>query len=584
MKNTIYPCSISTLRVVFAFAFCVAGLLCTMPGLAATGEWQIVTSPNVDTLHHNEFNGIACVSESDCWAVGDYYTDAKAYQTLIEHWDGTSWVIVPSANTDATQTNLLVNVTCVSSADCWAVGKYKNIISAGGGSLVIVDQTLIEHWDGSAWSIVTSANTVPVENNVLRDVTCVSASDCWAAGSAFDPVSGVDQILAEHWNGTLWAIVTTPTTGEPDYLTSIKCTSSSDCWTVGSAIDLATSKTKSLVAHWDGNTWALVDLTNAAPLPSGLSSVACNAPNDCWADGSHDPGPGFGEATLIVHWGGTTWNAVPSPNTDPKRNNFLFGVACANANDCWATGVAYNGIAEQTLMQHWDGGAWSIMPSPNTSDRKYNHLWSIACPSPTRCFAVGYYYMNADNLHQALALHYVPPVQLSAVASRMVHGSAGTFDVNLPLTGSSGIECRSSGASGDYTVVFTFTNPLTNIGSASVSSGTGSVTASSIDSNEAHNYIVNLTGVANAQVIIVGLSEVTDAAGDFSSVVSAQMGVLLGDVNASRRVDAADVSLVRQQTLQPIISSNFREDINASGRIDAADVSIARQQTLTSLP
>jgi hypothetical protein len=60
--------------------------------------------------------------------------------------------------------------------------------------------------------------------------------------------------------------------------------------------------------------------------------------------------------------------------------------------------------------------------------------------------------------------------------------------------------------------------------------------------------------------------------------------VLLGDVNASSRVDAADVSLVRQQTLQTVTSSNFREDVNASGRIDAADVSIVRQQTLTSLP
>jgi len=62
------------------------------------------------------------------------------------------------------------------------------------------------------------------------------------------------------------------------------------------------------------------------------------------------------------------------------------------------------------------------------------------------------------------------------------------------------------------------------------------------------------------------------------------MDVLVADVNASRRVDAADVSLVRQQSLQPVTTTNFREDINASGRIDAADVSIARQQTLTSLP
>jgi hypothetical protein len=62
------------------------------------------------------------------------------------------------------------------------------------------------------------------------------------------------------------------------------------------------------------------------------------------------------------------------------------------------------------------------------------------------------------------------------------------------------------------------------------------------------------------------------------------MGVLLGDVNASARVDAADVSSVRQQTLQTITTSNFRNDLNTSGRIDAADVSVARQQTLTSLP
>jgi hypothetical protein len=77
---------------------------------------------------------------------------------------------------------------------------------------------------------------------------------------------------------------------------------------------------------------------------------------------------------------------------------------------------------------------------------------------------------------------------------------------------------------------------------------------------------------------------VTDSVGNFSNAVSAKMGVLLGDVDGSGRVDAADVSLVRQQTLQPITSSNFREDVNVSGRIDAADVSITRQQTLTSLP
>jgi hypothetical protein len=77
---------------------------------------------------------------------------------------------------------------------------------------------------------------------------------------------------------------------------------------------------------------------------------------------------------------------------------------------------------------------------------------------------------------------------------------------------------------------------------------------------------------------------VLDSVGISGDVVGPQMGLLLGDVNASGRVDAADVSSVRQQTIQAVTTANFRNDPNTSGRIDAADVSVARQQTLTSLP
>jgi hypothetical protein len=136
-------------------------------------------------------------------------------------------------------------------------------------------------------------------------------------------------------------------------------------------------------------------------------------------------------------------------------------------------------------------------------------------------------------------------------------------------------------------MVFRFGNPLSSVANATVSStGTGSnptITSSAIGVDQ-HEYVVNLTNIPNAQFTSVTLTGVTDSAGNTASSVTAAMGVLVGDVNGSRRVDAADVSSVRQQTLQTITISNFREDINASGRIDAADVSIARQQTLTSLP
>jgi hypothetical protein len=175
-------------------------------------------------------------------------------------------------------------------------------------------------------------------------------------------------------------------------------------------------------------------------------------------------------------------------------------------------------------------------------------------------------------------------VPLPSVVSRMTHGSAGTFDIDLPLSGSPGIECRSAGANGDYTMVFTFLNALTSVGNARVTSGTGSVSSSNIDSNDAHNYIVNVTGVTNAQVLKVDLTNVTDSAGNFSSSVSVSMSVLLGDVDATGRVDGNDVSAVQSHTRQATDSNNYRYDVDATGRIDGNDVSITQGKTRTSLP
>ncbi len=110
------------------------------------------------------------------------------------------------------------------------------------------------------------------------------------------------------------------------------------------------------------------------------------------------------------------------------------------------------------------------------------------------------------------------------------------------------------------------------------------VSTSGIDSNDSHNYIVNLTGVSDQQYLAVTLNSVVDAAGNAGNVTGPKMGILIGDVDASGRVDSTDVFQVRQQTLQNANSSNFRMDVDASGRIDSTDVFITRQQTLTALP
>ena len=112
-----------------------------------------------------------------------------------------------------------------------------------------------------------------------------------------------------------------------------------------------------------------------------------------------------------------------------------------------------------------------------------------------------------------------------------VHGAAA-FDINLPLTGNPGVECRSGGANGDYQLIFSFANTLTSVGNASVTSGTGTVSSHMIDA-DAHNYIVNLTGVTNAQVITVNLTNVNDSAGNNSASVPISWVCLLGTPTAT---------------------------------------------------
>ena len=92
-----------------------------------------------------------------------------------------------------------------------------------------------------------------------------------------------------------------------------------------------------------------------------------------------------------------------------------------------------------------------------------------------------------------------PPTQ---VVSRKLHGGA-PFDITLPLTGNSGIECRSGGASNDYQVVFTFPS-ASYFHFAAVTAGAGSVSGSSGSGTRC--FTVNLTGVTNAQRITLTLS------------------------------------------------------------------------------
>ena len=165
------------------------------------------------------------------------------------------------------------------------------------------------------------------------------------------------------------------------------------------------------------------------------------------------------------------------------------------------------------------------------------------------------------------------------VVSRKVHGSAGVFDIDLPLIGTPGIECRSGGADGDYQIVFTFASAAT-VDNAVVDGGTGSV--SGVSGRGTSTITVNLTGVTNAQTINVGLLGASNGAN--TSDFSVPMAVLVGDTSGNGMVNASDLTKIKGQAGVPLADHNFREDVNASGSINATDIGIVKAQSGTALP
>jgi N-acetylneuraminic acid mutarotase len=177
------------------------------------------------------------------------------------------------------------------------------------------------------------------------------------------------------------------------------------------------------------------------------------------------------------------------------------------------------------------------------------------------------------------------PIVQSAV-SQKTHGNAGSFSVNLPLIGTPGIECRSGGATNDYTMVVTFLANVSVTGNpqAAVTSGIGIVGTGGVSNGGtvtiANNVVtVPLTNVANAQTINLTLYAVNG-----STNIVIPMSVLIGDTTANGVVNAGDVSQTKSQVGQAVTMSNFREDVNANGLINSVDVALVKSKVGTALP
>ena len=299
--------------------------------------------------------------------------------------------------------DVLLGSTCANALQCWAVGISLGNLAGPGPSSA---SPFMETWSGSTWTIVP----LPLpggEGGGLFGATCVNGSDCWAVGAVVGSGSGNPTgTLVEQWNGTSWSVVPSPTPSGPGVagaiLSSVSCESASSCMAVGYTTDGGGNNLTDVVEQWNGSSWAIIPAAATGQAFDQLISVRCLSVGDCWAVGNAGPVaqmsnflpvfPGaIGDQGLIEHWDGSAWSIVPSVSELAPSGGYLSGLECVRDSDCWASGATTDdaGNASGVLMEHWDGATWSDTSSSVPGSAAPGILAGISCMSAASCWAVG---------------------------------------------------------------------------------------------------------------------------------------------------------------------------------------------------
>jgi hypothetical protein len=307
---------------------------------------------------------VSAVSASDAWAVGSTGTSD---QPLIVHWNGAHWSQVTSPNVP---TGALSGVSMVSVTDGWAVG-----------TQFLGPTALIEHWNGTNWALVPPPH-ISGFGSSLRGVSMVSATDGWAVGY-YDTSNEVPRPLVLHWNGTRWAQVPISVSSGYTVLFAVSAASKSDALAVGT--QLSSTGWTALTLHWNGTSWTQVPSPN--PSPAAAYGVSDASPGNAWTVGrSGKTSTVELPKTLTLHWSGTAWQHVFSPNPGPP--NELTGVALLSTSNAWSVGdynTSTGGSAALTL--HWNGTNWARVPNQGGTTDSF--LTDVTMVSVTDGWAVG---------------------------------------------------------------------------------------------------------------------------------------------------------------------------------------------------
>jgi hypothetical protein len=303
-------------------------------------SWSVVPTPNTG-VNFNSFYG-AAASQGQAWAVGMDLDANYNDRALIESWNGAQWSIdaVPQPGS---QRDMLFGASATSPSDVWAVGTQQD---TNGGF-----ESLAYHWNGSSWSVVPTADPGTNEN-LLYGVVAVSPGDAWAVGQQTNN-SGADQALVEHWNGSSWSAVSTPRVRQGTTMLNAVAAQGQDVYAVGQS-DSPTGGGVPLVEVYDGTSWKF------APLPASAGSIwtslwgVAATPTGVWAVGTYVDPTTDNNNPLLIHDVNGVWtvDVGPSPGSG---SNILGGAVATTGGEVWAAGVFDNGGSELPYIENFPG-------------------------------------------------------------------------------------------------------------------------------------------------------------------------------------------------------------------------------------
>jgi hypothetical protein len=331
------------------------------------------------------FASVSAPAPSEALAVGNSSTGLK--QTpLAEHWNGTAWAAITMPSPKG-RVPTIRSVVDLAPGNGWAVGFAK-------GGTTNNERTLIEHWNGSTWTIVPSPNPLggTAGNDSLEAVDGVSASDVWAVGEKFSFNGGGITLIFEHFNGTTWTAFPFPATNSFQLASAITTISPTDAWAVGS-----NAQSTTLAAHFDGTKWVIVPTPSPQDGPNptnNLTGVTAISATNVYASGYEANVNNQNlDKPYVLHWNGTAWSLVTLPNAGTEGSR-LNAITSLSASDVWAVGTTMESDgALLTLAEHFNGTTWAIAPTPDPGQlgpTVDNGLTAAASPGQRVVWALGF--------------------------------------------------------------------------------------------------------------------------------------------------------------------------------------------------